>query len=105
MITAEAFASIDMALIFPFIFLRSRKHAGQIADRFGEIAARLALDGDDDREEVGFGDRNPLRHPLDGFRQSQPERLRFDDLAEFGFTGSGLSSAMMRRYRRAADRP
>ena len=94
--TAEAFASIDIAPIFAFIFLRSRRTRDRLADRLGKVAARLALDRDHDREEIGFGHRNALRHALDGFRQREPESGLHDLRGIRPRTGSSHSSAAMR---------
>ena len=84
MIAAEASASIDIAPILPFIFLRSRTVFDEVADRLGKVAAGLGLDFDDDGEEVGLGRRHALRHLHAGLGDGDAERLRLDDLAEFG---------------------
>ena len=64
MIIAEALASDDSALIFSRISLRERSTAGEVAQRLGEVAAGLLLDGQHDGEEVHFRDRRALVHLL-----------------------------------------
>ena len=85
MMAAEALASMVMAAILPLIFLRSRSTLRQVAERLGEVAAGLLLDGDDDAEEVRLGHRHAL---VELARTASPigsaERLALDDGAELG---------------------
>ena len=70
---------MDMAVIFRLHLLAFAQHTRKIAQGLREVAARLALDGDDNREEICLGDRDPLRHPLDAFRQGHSDRERLDN--------------------------
>ena len=81
---AEAFASMLMATILPFILLRSRSTLREVAERLGEVAAGLLLDADDDGEEIRLGDRHPLDRACRRVAEREPERLRLDDGAELG---------------------
>ena len=84
MMLAEAFASVLMATILPFIFLRSRT----TLERLPIASARLPPDfcwmRDDDGEEIRLGDRHALVELADAVAERQPERLRLDDGAELG---------------------
>ena len=64
---------------------------GEIAQRLGEVAAGLLLDDDDDREEIGLGDRHALVELADGLADRHAERLSLHDGAELRFSGSAAS--------------
>ena len=83
MIAADAFASIDIAPILPFIFLRSRKTRERLpiaSDRlppaFDWILMTMA-------KKLASVIGNPLSHLVDRFGERQTHRLRFHDHAEF----------------------
>src|SRR5271170_2262061 len=54
MIAAEAFASMDMALIFPFIFLRSRNTRERLPMASERLPPDLPLSGHEDLLDVDF---------------------------------------------------
>ena len=71
-----------MATILPFIFLRSRKTLERLDKSLRETAAGLLLDGDDDAEEIRFGDRHPLEQLAARLTDRDAERLLLDDVPE-----------------------
>ena len=79
MIPAEALASMLIAWTLPRILARSRSTTREVGERLREVAARLLLDVDHDREEVHLGGGHPLEQPRDRLAQRQAERLRLDD--------------------------
>src|SRR3974377_841604 len=89
MIMAEAFASMDIAWILAFIFLRSRNTRERFSERFRQVAAGSLLNADDDCKEVGLRNRNMLVQTIAGLSQWEADGLRLDDAAELALEGLG----------------
>src|SRR5262245_55598054 len=59
------------------------QHAREIAERFGQIAARLLLNADHDAEEIALRQRDALVELGAGLAYRNADGLRLDDGAEF----------------------
>ena len=79
---AEALASADSARTLACQPLAVAQHAGEIAERLGQIAAGLLLDGDDDGEEAHLRHRHARHHALEGLAQRDADALLLDELGE-----------------------
>ena len=98
MMTAEAFASIDIAWILAFIFLRSRSTRDRLPSASERLPPALCWIDDHDAEEVRLRQRHALEQLGAGLAQRDADRSasrRWPGIRSC--TGSGASVAMMRR--------
>ena len=89
MITADALASWLTALIFAFIFLRSRSTLDRLFSASARLPPVFALDRHDDGEEIHFRQRHALVHALDALVDGDADALALDDLEKLRTDRSG----------------
>src|SRR6185436_5382849 len=70
-------------LDFGLHLLAVAQHPGQVSERFGQVAAGLLLDRNDDAEEVGLGQRHPLVELGASLADRHADGLGLDDRLEF----------------------
>ena len=83
MIQAEALASIDSAVILPFIFLRSRSTRDRLHSTSERLPPERCWIDDHDGEEIGLGQRHALIELHHRLVHRNAHRHRFHDEAEF----------------------
>ena len=93
MITADALASDDIALILPCRRLRSRSTSARLLSASDRLPPDFGLDRHHDAEEAHFRRRHVLVHALQALLERDADLEAFDQPVNSPPTGSGTSRA------------